>query len=164
MPQHSPPVDYIDRTSKLYAELGYPQYEWVKNPACPELSFLKKPLKESKVGLICSGGIYRRGQIAFHFKDDISYRLIEKNADIADIRTTHFAYDLTSSREDPSCVFPLPSLRECVARGKIKSLAEHAVTFMGGIYSHRKVREILAPSIRNYFVKQEVDLAILVPV
>ena len=164
MPQHSPPVDYIDRTSKLYAELGYPQYEWVKNPACPELSFLKKPLKESKVGLICSGGIYRKGQIAFHFKDDISYRLIEKNADIADIRTIHFAYDLTSSREDPGCVFPLSSLRECVTRGKIKSLAEHAITFMGGIYSHRKVREILAPSIRDYLIKQEVDLAILVPV
>ena len=100
----------------------------------------------------------------FEYLNEESLDLIEKNADIADIRTTHFAYDLTSSREDPSCVFPLTSLRECVARGKIKSLAEHAVTFMGGIYSHRKVREILAPSIRNYFIKQEVDLAILVPV
>ena len=164
MLQYSPPVDYIDRTSKLYAGLGYPQYEWVKSSTYPELSVLKKPLEESKAGLICSGGIYRKGQIAFHFKDDISYRLIETNTEITDIRTTHFAYDLTPSREDPNCVFPLPSLREFVDRGKIKALAEHAVTFMGGIYSHRKVREILAPSIRDYFIKQEIDLAILVPV
>ena len=164
MLQYSPPVDYIERTSELYAGLGYPQYDWVKNSTCPELTFINKPLKESKVGLICSGGIYRKGQIAFHFKDDISYRLIEANTEITDIRTTHFAYDLTSSRKDPSCVFPLASLREFVARGKIKSLAEHAITFMGGIYSHRKVREMLAPSIRDYFIKQEVDLAILVPV
>mgnify|MGYP001160005883 FL=1 len=164
MLQYSPPVDYIDRTSKLYAGLGYPQYEWVKNTSCPELSVLKKPLEESKAGLICSGGIYRKGQIAFHFKDDISYRMIETNTEITDIRTTHFAYDLTSSRKDPNCVFPLASLREFVASGKIKSLAQHAITFMGGIYSHRRVREILAPSIRDYFIKQEVDLAILVPV
>jgi hypothetical protein len=35
---------------------------------------------------------------------------------------------------------------------------------MGGIYSVRKVRDILAPALADRLVKDEVDVAILVPV
>jgi hypothetical protein len=35
---------------------------------------------------------------------------------------------------------------------------------MGGIYSARKVREVLAPAIADALVRDEVDVAMLVPV
>ena len=80
------------------------------------------------------------------------------------IRATHFAYDLTDARSDPNVVFPLYRLREFVATGEIGSLAPRAYTFMGGIYSSRKVRARLAPAIRERLQPDEVDLALLVPV
>jgi hypothetical protein len=47
---------------------------------------------------------------------------------------------------------------------RIKRLADNALTFMGGIYSSRKVREVLAPAMVAELKKAEVDLAILIPV
>ena len=146
------PVDYIERTRAQYDALGYPPYQWVDNPPPESLAPLKKPLQDCKVGLIASGGIYRHGQIAFHFKDDLSYR------------ATHFAYDLTDARKDPNVVFPLATLRRCQANGLIGSLAERAYTFMGGIYSSRKVRDILAPALAERAQQDEVDVVVLVPV
>jgi hypothetical protein len=35
---------------------------------------------------------------------------------------------------------------------------------MGGIYSSRKVRDLLAPALAERIIKDEVDLALLVPV
>ena len=132
------PVDYIERTREQYATLGYPPYQWVENDLAPPFRPLSKPLSESRVGLIASGGIYRLGQTAFHFKDDISYRAIESNTSNDDLRATHFAYDLTDARRDPGVVFPLQTLRRCKDEGLIGDLADNAYTFMGGIYSSRK--------------------------
>ena len=70
----------------------------------------------------------------------------------------------TRSRRIPSHGAPLDRLREFVAAGKIGSLAPRAYTFMGGIYSSRKVRARLAPAIRERLQQDEVDLALLVPV
>ena len=158
------PVDYIERTRAQYDALGYPPYQWVDNPPPESLAPLKKPLQDCKVGLIASGGIYRHGQIAFHFKDDLSYREIASDTPVEELRATHFAYDLTDARKDPNVVFPLATLRRCQANGLIGSLAERAYTFMGGIYSSRKVRDILAPALAERAQQDEVDVVVLVPV
>ena len=71
-----PPIDYIERTQKQYEALGYPSYQWVYNDTAIALAPLKKPLSEAKLSLIASGGLYTRGQVAFHYKDDLSYREI----------------------------------------------------------------------------------------
>ena len=65
-------IDYIERTRDQYASLGYPAYRWETIDEAPPFTPLSKPLTNSTVGLIASGGIYRHGQIAFHFKDDLS--------------------------------------------------------------------------------------------
>jgi D-proline reductase (dithiol) PrdB len=159
-----PPVDYIARTREQYDALGYPPYAWVTNPGPPPMVSLSKPLSESKLGLVASGGIYQTGQIAFHFKDDISYRKIDTDKDTSTLRATHFAYDLTDARIDPNVVFPIDTLKRCVQEGLLGALSNPAYTFMGGIYSSRKVRDILAPAIADELQKDEVDLALLVPV
>ena len=157
------PVDYIERTREQYGALGYPAYRWVRNEDEPPFESVSKPLGESRIGLIASGGIYRAGQIAFHYRDDTSYRIIPRDCDMSELRATHFAYDVTAARSDPNVVFPLATLRAEVCDGGIGEVASNAYTFMGGIYSVRKVRERLAPALAERMEEDAVDVALLVP-
>jgi D-proline reductase (dithiol) PrdB len=163
---HAPPaaVDYIEVTRRTYDTLGYPSYRWVHSADPPPWAALGRPLSECRVALIASGGIYRSGQIAFHFKDDASYRVIPTAVDTAELRATHFAYDLTDARQDVNAVFPLDTLRGLVAEGVIGGLVEEAYAFMGGIYSTRRVTDELAPRLAERVVDQGADVALLVPV
>ncbi len=157
-------VEYIKRIANLYTALGYAPYNWVRNEDIPPWQPLKKPLNKCRVAVSASGGIYKAGQLAFHYKDDDSYRAIPKDADIKDLRITHFAYDMTDARNDPNCVFPIEPLRRMEKEGFIGSLAPFQYTFMGGIYSSRKVRENLAPAIIDNLLQDKVDALLLVPV
>jgi D-proline reductase (dithiol) PrdB len=161
MPQ---PVEYIRRITDNYAKLGYKTYQWVHSAERPPWQPLPKPLAECRVGLIASGGIYVTGQVAFHFKDDASFRVIPTDVKTSDLRTAHFAYDQTDARRDPNVVFPIDTLRRLVKEGVIGSLTEHAFTFMGGIYSSRKVRDELAPQLTEKLFAEKADIALLVPV
>jgi D-proline reductase (dithiol) PrdB len=159
-----PPVDYIERTREQYAALGYPPYQWVENPEPPPFATLAKPLTEARIGLVASGGIYVTGQVAFHYRDDISVRVVPRDTPMDALRITHFAYDLTAARADPNVVFPLATLRDLAAAGEIGEVAPNAYTFMGGIYSSRKVRDVVAPAIAERLQEDRVDAAVLVPV
>jgi len=160
----SKPVDYLERSRTQYQALGYPPYQWVHNSDRPPFTRPAKAVADCRVALVASGGVYLKGQVAFHFKDDSSYREIPRDADYRDLRVTHFAYDLTDARADPNVVFPLQTLRELAADGYLGEVGPRAYTFMGGIYSSRRVREELAPAIAERLQKDEVDVVILVPV
>jgi len=159
-----PPVDYIERTREQYAALDFPPYQWVENPDPPPFSPLGKPLQAASIALVASGGIYVTGQVAFHYRDDISIRAIPRDTAMSDLRVTHFAYDLSAARSDPNVVFPLGTLRDLATAGEIGALAPTAYTFMGGIYSSRKVRERMAPEIAARLVADGADAVVLVPV
>jgi D-proline reductase (dithiol) PrdB len=159
----TPPVDYIERTREQYAALGYPPYRWVVNEDEPPFTPLARPLSESTVALIASGGIYRLGQRAFHFHDDVSFRAIPRDTPESELRVNHFAYDMTDARRDINVVFPLATLRDLARLSRIGALARNAYTFMGGIYSARRVREQLAPALADQLVRDEVDVTIMVP-
>ena len=160
----SEPVGYIERIREKYEALGFSSYQWVVNKEGPAWQPLKKPLSASRLGLIASGGIYVTGQVAFHYKDDTSFRVIPTDVKTSDLRVTHFAYDFTDARQDPNVVFPIDTLRGLQREGVIGELSEHAYTFMGGIYSARRVREELAPQLTERLLADQVDAALLVPV
>lgn len=159
-----PPVDYIERTRAQYDALGYPPYQWVENPDPPALAPLGRPLTEARIGLVGSGGIYVAGQVAYHHRDDTSIRIVPRDTPKADLRVSHFAYDMTAARADPDVVFPLGTLRDLARAGVIREPGSNAYAFMGGIYSSRKVREFVAPTIAERLAADEVDAALLVPV
>ncbi len=161
MPQ---PVEYIRRITDNYAKLGYKAYQWVNSTDTPPWTPLRKPLSQCRLGLVASGGIYATGQVAFHFKDDVSFRAIPTTVHTSDLRTSHFAYDQTDARKDPNVVFPIDTLRRLVKEGVVGSLAENFFTFMGGIYSSRRVTEELAPQLTERLLAEKVDIALLVPV
>lgn len=159
-----PPVDYIPRIRENYARLGYPPYQWVVNDDSPPWTPLAKPLSQCRLGLAASGGIYLAGQVAFHYKDDTSLREIPADVDSSALRATHLGYDLADARSDPNVVFPVDTLRRLVREGVVGSLADNFQTFMGGIYSARRVREELAPALLRRFREEAVDAILLVPV
>lgn len=157
------PIDYIQRTRDQYDALGYPPYRWVTNEDKPPFTPLAKPLADSRVGLIASGGIYQLGQTAFHFKDDVSFRAIDVKKPASQLRVSHFAYDTSDAEQDINVVFPYQTLQDLARLGRIGSLSRAAYTFMGGIYSARKVQELLAPALAERLIRDEVDVAIMVP-
>ena len=154
------PIDYIPRTRELYSD--YPPYRWVVNNDAPWTP-LRKPLKECRVALAGSGGVYHRDQEPFHTKDDTSHREIPKHVDPRDLRVYHFGYRTEDAEADPNCVFPVERLRELEADGIIGELADPAHSFMGGVYSARRVRSELVPAMVDLVTKQGVDALLLVP-
>lgn len=157
------PVDYIQKTRDSYASLGYPDYLWAHNPDSPTINPPVR-LADSRVAVVASGGIYVEGQVAFHHKDDTSHRRIPMDTDIDNLRITHFAYDTSNAKVDPNVVFPIEALRSLAADGTIGSLAPAGLTFMGGIYSQRRVREELIPAITEALREMAPDVVLLIPV
>jgi D-proline reductase (dithiol) PrdB len=160
----SDPIEYIALTRSIYGAAGFPAYRWTSNDDAVALSVPNKPLAQSRVALLASGGIYQSGHVAFHFHDDASVRRIPRDVDPRDLRTAHFAYDQTDARADPGCVFPLGSLRRLERQGLIGEVAPFALTFMGGIYSARRVQEELVPRLIQLIDEMQADAALLVPV
>ena len=158
------PIDYIPRITAQYSGLGYGEYRWLHSEEPPAWTPLSRSISESRLGLLAAGGIYVEGQTAFHYKDDTSYRAIPTDVDTADLRATHFAYDLTDARDDINVVFPIDALRSLVADGEIGELGPNAYTLMGGIYSMRRVREQLVPALVQRCLDDELDVVLLVPV
>jgi len=159
-----PPAELDVVTRDSYSQLGYDSYRWAHEPEPSAFVHPTKPLAESKIALVASGGIYHQGQVAFHHKDDTSYRRIPTSTSAKDLRTSHFAYDMTSARVDPNVVFPLDALRSMEQSGTIGSLTTHALTFMGGIYSQRRLKEDLLPALADEITAMEPDVVLLVPV
>lgn len=158
------PFDYIEQTRRDYERLGFEPYRWAHNPSSVALARLPRPLSQCRLALVASGGIYRRGQVAFTFRDDTSYRRIAIDTPGEDLRITHFAYDTSNARRDTNVVFPLRALKQLVTEGVLGSIARYALTFMGGIYSQRRVREELAPGIVEEVRTLDADIVLLVPV
>ena len=154
------PVAYIPRTRELYSE--YTPYRWVVNQDVPPWTPLTKPIAQCRVALMSSGGMLYRDQPRFH-REDASYRLIPKSATQEDLAVWHFGYRTADAESDHNCVFPLARMRELEATGTIRELAGPAYSFMGGIYSARKVRDELAPLIADELRRAHVDAFYLVP-
>ncbi len=158
-------VRYIERTRRLY-EAQAP-YQWLvhdRESEPPPWTPIEGPLESKRVALISSGGAYSAEQEAFHFRNDTSHREITFDTDPADLRIAHFGYDTSDAKRDTACVLPLRALRELSDAGEIGSVVDPALSFMGGVYSQRLVREELAPRFRDFVLREQADLVLLVPV
>ena len=162
--QRQAEIRYIERITATYDALGYERYQWHHRSTEPPFLKLEKPLAECKVGMIATGGVYKAGQVAFHYKDDTSYRAIASDTETSNLRATHFAYDLSGAREDINVVFPIEGLLALDEEGFVGSLANNFIACMGGIYSQRAVTDDLAPQLVQRCIDEETDVVLLVPV
>jgi len=129
----------------------------------PPWTPIAKPLSALRITLIGSGGVHRDDQEPFHFRNDTSIREVPVSTPAARLRVSHFGYDFRDAQRDAGCVLPLRALGELVSDGVVGEGAGPALSFMGGIYSARRVRDELAPALLDYVLRQKADLAYLVP-
>lgn len=156
-------VQYIKQINERYTRLGYAPYRWFQADEPPAWTPLKKPISQSKLGVLSTSGAYVVGQEAFHYKDDTSLRAIPKDTPDQDMRFSHITENyLVDPRKDPNCIIPLRALAGLANRGVVGAIADDLFTCMGGIYSQRRVREELIPKLFNRWREQEVDAVLLV--
>lgn len=128
----------------------------------------RRPLRESRVALVTTGGVYAPGQEPFDVErkgGDVSYRVIARDADVAALGIVHKsdAFDQTGFKADRNLGFPLDRLREMEAAGSIGGLAPRALSFMGSISAPGRLVKETAPEAAALLVSDGVDVALLVP-
>ncbi len=156
-------VAYMQSIAERYQRLGYTPYRWFKADEPPAWQPLAKPLSAARIGMLSTSGAYALGQMAYHYKDDASFRQIPAATADRDLRFSHLTENyLVDAKRDPGCIFPLRALGALASEGFIGQVAEQVLSCMGAIYSQRRTREELAPALLAAFRAQQVDAALLV--
>jgi D-proline reductase (dithiol) PrdB len=143
-------------------------YRWRKIDPVPWTP-LAKPLADCRLALVSSAGFVAPGQDAFDGSmrgGDPSFRSIPRDISPADLIDTHRSdsFDHTGMVRDPNLAFPIDRVRELAESGRIGSVGEQHISFMGSITAPGRLVRDTAPEIARHFVSQEVDVALLVPV
>jgi len=122
---------------------------------------LRKPLSESTVVLLSTGGVHLRNDKPFNLNGDPTFRIIPKDAQQADLAISHQAYDKTDALRDINLVFPIERLRELETEHVIGRLSELHYAF-GLMGSAKKLMPAIKEVARR-ISESGVDLALLVP-
>jgi len=155
------PVAYIEQVRRMYP--NDPPYQWTVSATSPWTP-MAKPVRDCRIALISSGGIYHRTQEPFdNVKNDLTFREIQKEVDLADLRISHYSKN-SRNVQDLNTIFPLERFRELEAQGIIGELAPVAFTFMGRIFMRTKLQNEMAPHLIGRLREMNVDAAFLVPV
>ena len=163
---------WIKDAMPLFAEgkgkEAFANYPFMRFDAAP-LHRLSKPIAESRVALITTGGYSIEGEQepfkAFPHFDETSPPIREIPLDVNREKLTinHPGYDHRFAEEDINVNLPLDRLQELVEMGEIGSLAEETHVVMGLIPNVAPLLTELIPSLVEKFKSDSVEAALLVP-
>jgi len=159
------PIRYVEGLAKHYGSMGHPPYQWTINHDAPWTP-LTRPVKESRLTMLTSGGISLCSMPAFDPMARNDHRLdaIPLTSGAGDFQIHDSYYDHRDADQDINCQFPIDRLRELEASGEIGSLAPRFWSgFMGRIYNRSKVLTETGPAFAEELKKDGVDLLIAVP-
>jgi D-proline reductase (dithiol) PrdB len=143
-------------------------YRWRKIAPVPWAP-LAKPLSDCRLALVSSAGFVTPGQSVFDESvrgGDSSFRSIPSDFPVADLIDTHRSdsFDHKGMVRDPNLAFPIDRVRELVESGRIHSVGQEHISFMGSITAPRRLIRDTAPEIARRLLESQVDVALLVPV
>ncbi len=143
-------------------------YPWRRVRPVP-WSPLRRPLNQCRVALVTSAGFVLPGQQPFDGRirgGDTSYRVIPADTAVGDLIDTQRSesFDHSGMRRDPNLAFPLDRLRELAAQGRIGSVAPRHLSYMGSITAPGRLIRDTAVEGAGHLVKDQTDVALLVPV
>lgn len=129
---------------------------------------LSKPLSQSKVALVTTGGVHLKTDQPFDMTDkrgDPSYRRLPSGVQPEALTITHIYYDHRDADQDINLVLPLDILRRCQAEGLLGQSADFFYGLMGHIEAPHVDTLIkqTAPEIARQLRQEEVDVVLLVP-
>src|SRR6478672_7326701 len=168
-PKHDAPIPYMQRIGDYYQALGYgAPYRWAHYAEVP-FTPLKKPLSESRIGLITTAAPHQPGKgdqgpgAAYNAAAKFYTVYSGDSAADHDLRISHIGYDRAhTTATDSGTWFPLPALRRAAAAGRIGAVAAR---FHGAPTnrSHRVTIETDAPEILTRVREDAADVAVIVP-
>jgi len=143
-------------------------YPWRRLDPVPWVP-LQKPLKDSRLVLISSAGFVLPGQAPFDESirgGDYSFREIPSDTDVSALVDTHRSdlFDHAGLRQDPNLVFPINRLHELEKKGRIGSVNQRHLSFMGSITAPGRLVKKTLPAVKSLLQKDAVDVALLIPV
>jgi D-proline reductase (dithiol) PrdB len=154
------PIQYIEMMDYYSREL--PPTPWVESVGVPWTP-LTKPLAECRLMMLASAGVRRKEEPPFQPANDLTFRLIDTTADMADLAPSHPAPIRRPGESDLNVVFPLQRLRELEAEGLFRALTPHQVSILGPIRKFRELHYEMAPAIAAQARAEGADLMLFVP-
>ena len=151
-------VRYIDRSRDYYAAQGYDEpYCWAKFDAVP-FAPLRWPLGESTLAIVTTAM-----PDAGHTRKTRRLAICETAKAPAALYTQEVFWDKEATHtEDLGSYFPLAALEAMVREGRVGRIAPHYFC-VPTTYSQRRTIEEDAPPITAQCLRDEVDVALLVP-
>ena len=133
---------------------------------------LAKPLNESRVALVTTAGIYVKGsEPPFDAErekrepmwGDPTFRRIPRDVEQEQIATSHLHINNRDLEIDVNIQLPVHRFLELEEEGRIGSLAETNLSFMGYQPNTKEWREKYGPEAAGLMKEEEVDAVLLIP-
>jgi len=162
---------------QIKAYTGTSKWQYQESPFTP----LRKPLSESKVGLMTTSGHFIEGddpeplgvkgmdskeaqaRISEFLKAEPVLSVIPMNTPRENLHLRHGGYDNRAALEDYNTVLPLDRLEELQQDGFIGQTAKNAYSFVGAC-TQNKLRKEIAPQWADMLKGEGIEAMILVPV
>jgi D-proline reductase (dithiol) PrdB len=154
------PVRYVEMMDHYSRPL--PPTPWVESVGVPWTP-LGKPLADCTLMLLASAGVRRQEEPPFQPANDLTFRLIDRDAALPDLAPSHPAPIRRPGEADLNVVFPLERLRELQAAGVVRALTAHHVSILGPIRKFRELHHEMAPAIAAQARAEGADLMLFVP-
>ena len=142
------------------------EFPWVENESAPWSEF-DKSLKESKIAIISTGGLYFRGDKSFAISNrkdvDESFREIPFDTEYDQLEIAHEHYEKRYVNKDINTVFPIERLKELVEEGFIRELSEINFSITGYIPEPDQLFTT-GKEIARRLSELKVDAVLIVPV
>ena len=124
----------------------------------------RKPLSESRVGIVTTAGLHVRGDKVF-FSGDQTYRVIPSDTPASQIVQSHssIGFDRTAFMRDINISYPIDRLKELAERGVIGSVARNGYSFMGAARTPRTMEQETGPEVARRLLADGVDVVLLTP-
>ena len=125
---------------------------------------VEKPLAQSTVALVSTGGVHLRSQKPYDVyaeEGDWSSREIPGGVSSDRLTVTHTHYAISDALQDINVMFPLDRLRELAARDVIGAVSPLHTGFMGFIPDPRLLVTESAPAVGAVLKRRGVDVVVL---
>jgi D-proline reductase (dithiol) PrdB len=149
--------------SRIFEEVTGRRFENRPVFDAPRLTPLRKPIRESTIGLFASCGAQLPEDPMLRETEDISFRLIPRDTPMSRLVVAHQTKVRKWAVEDLNVAFPQERMRELEAEGVFKRLAHTAVSMVGSIQRYTELLEQSIPAIKQIYDSQGVDLVFLFP-
>lgn len=142
------------------------EFSWVNNENSPWAEF-NKTLKESKVAVVSTGGLYINCDKPFQIEDrkdvDESFREIPLEIESEQIEIAHEHYEKRYVNKDINTVFPVKRLKELEEEDFIGELSNYNFSITGYIPEPDELF-LTGKEIAEKLSELEIDAVLIVPV